>query len=86
MFLEYILNAAPDQIIYDCYQSEEGGRFYREQNRNMLIVADQDFPSEELPENFRWMTLLQLREFLKYNNYLNIQLRSLLAAINIIAD
>lgn len=86
MFLEYILHAAPKQIVYDCYQSEEGGRFYREQNRNMLILADQDFPSENLPENFRWMSLLQLREFLKYNNYLNIQLRSLLAAINIFTD
>ena len=86
LFLEYILNASPQQIIYDCYQSEEGGRFYREQNRNMLIVADDDFPRGGLPENFRWMSLLQLREFLKYNNYLNIQLRSLLAAINIFAD
>jgi oxidase EvaA len=85
MFLEYILHAAPNQIVYDCYQSEEGGRFYREQNRNMLILAGEDFPSEN-PENFRWMSLLQLREFLKYNNYLNIQLRSLLAAINIFAD
>jgi len=82
-FLEYVLAAKPEQVIYDCRQSEEGGRFWREQNRNMLVAADRDFP-EEVPENFRWMPLWQLRELLHFNNYLNIQLRSLLAAVNIL--
>lgn len=82
-FLEYVLGAKPKQIVYDCNQSEEGGRFWREQNRNMLIAADEDFPEDQLPENFRWMPLWQLRELLRFNNYLNIQLRSILAALNI---
>ena len=85
MFLEYVMNAPAEQVIYDCYQSEEGGRFYREQNRNMIIVAKDDFPAEEIPENFHWITLWQLRELLRFNNYLNIQLRSLLAAVNLLA-
>jgi len=83
-FLEYVLAAQPEQIVYDCNQSEEGGRFWQEQNRNMLIVADETFPEQDLPENFRWMPLWQLRELLRFNNYLNIQLRSLLAALNIL--
>lgn len=82
-FLAYILNATPQQIIYDSNQSEEGGRFYQEQNRNILVVANENFPTENLPENFRWLPLWTLRELLRYNNHLNIQLRSLLAAINV---
>lgn len=61
-------------------QSEEGGRFYHEQNRNMIVEADDSF-SEKEPSNFHWMTLQQIGEFLKFNNYLNIQARSLISAI-----
>lgn len=80
-FYDYVANASDELIIYDVLQSEEGGRFYREQNRNMIVVADEDFP-EELPERYRWMTLGQIYQFLKFNNYINIQARSLLSALN----
>ena len=79
-FVDYILNTPKEKIVYDSYQSEEGGRFYHEQNRNMIIEADDNF-SETIPENYRWMTLNQLYVFLKFNNFLNIQARSLLAGL-----
>lgn len=80
-FYDYIMNVAKNQIHTDALQSEEGGRFYHEQNRNMIVEADENFPLE-LPSNFTWMTLGQMYEFLRFNNYLNIQTRSLIAAIN----
>lgn len=79
-FAEYVLNAKPEQIRYDVLQSEEGGRFFREQNRNMIVEAGKDLP-QELPEHYTWMTLNQINHFLKFNNYLNIQARSILSAI-----
>lgn len=79
-FAEYVLNAKKDQIIYDTILSEEGGRFYKEQNRNIIIEADKDFPID-LPPRYTWMTLRQIYEFLRFNNYLNIQARSLLSVI-----
>ena len=79
-FLDYVLNVDKHNIIFDNLQSEEGGRFYREQNRNMIVFAGDEI-SEVLPENYIWMTLNQLNAFIKFNNYLNIQARSLLAAI-----
>jgi len=82
-FLDYVLKAKPEQVVFDTYQSEEGGRFYREQNRNMIVVAGEEIP-DELPEKYIWMTLNQLFTFLKFNNYLNIQARSLIAAISFI--
>jgi oxidase EvaA len=77
------LKASQNQIKYDTLQSEEGGRFYREQNRNMIIEADENFPIQVLP-NYKWISLHQLTIFLKFNNYLNIQSRSLIAAIRFI--
>jgi len=82
-YLEYVLTARPDQIRYDTLQSEEGGRFYREQNRNLIIEADEDFPVE-CPENYQWMTLNQLLLFARFNNYLNIQARSLLSTLRFV--
>jgi oxidase EvaA len=82
-FLEYVLTVEKNKIVFDTLQSEEGGRFFREQNRNMIVVAGDEI-SEVLPENYIWMTLNQLNEFIKFNNYLNIQARSLIAAISFI--
>ena len=79
-FLDYVLNAPAGNIFFDTLQSEEGGRFFREQNRNMIVIAGDEVPIE-LPENYIWITLNQLYAFLKFNNYLNIQARSLIAAI-----
>jgi oxidase EvaA len=79
-FLDYVLDAPEGQVVLDALQSEEGGRFYREQNRNLIIIADDSF-AEELPETYIWMTLNQLHYFNRFNNYLNIQARSLMAAI-----
>ena len=82
-FLHYVLNAKKEQIRIDTLQSEEGGRFYREQNRNMIIEVNVDF-DEDVPSNYTWMTLNQLVTFLEFNNYLNIQARSLISIINFI--
>jgi oxidase EvaA len=82
-FLDYVLHAKPGQVVFDTLQSEEGGRFFREQNRNMIVIAD-DEVLVELPQNYIWMTLHQLYTFLKFNNYLNIQARSLIAAISFV--
>ena len=80
-FYDYIMNARKDQVLIDALQSEEGGRFYHEQNRNLLIEADEDFPLQ-LPERYTWMTLRQIYKFLRFNNYLNIQARSIISALN----
>lgn len=79
-FLDYILNIEKDKVIFDNLQSEEGGRFYREQNRNILVIAGDDFDID-VPDNFLWMTLHQLNLFIKHNNYINIQARNILAQI-----
>ena len=82
-FLDYVLNASKERIYFDTLQSEEGGRFYKEQNRNMIVIAGDEI-SDELPENFIWMTLNQLYIFIKFNNYLNIQARNLIATISFV--
>ncbi|MES2454155.1 MAG: NDP-hexose 2,3-dehydratase family protein [Bacteroidota bacterium] len=80
-FLDLVLEASPESIRYDAMQSEEGGRFYQEQNRNRIVQVGAEFPIE-VPENYTWMTLNQMNTFITFNNYLNIQARSLISAVN----
>lgn len=80
-YLEDILNAPNENIWYSSYQSEEGGRFFREQNLNTIVEVGDEFPID-VDENYCWMTLNQMLSFVTYNNYLNIAARSLLAAIS----
>lgn len=68
------------RILVDSNQSEEGGRFFREQNRNVICEVNDVIPDNP-PDGFIWMTLGQMKEFLRYNNYLNIQIRSLISAL-----
>ena len=78
-FLDYFLNASTQQIRYSAVQSEEGGRYFHFLNRNMVIELE-EFDKIDLPENYIWMTLGQVMEFLKHG-YMNIDARTLLACI-----
>lgn len=80
-YLEQVLNAPKERIWYSSYQSEEGGRFFQEQNLNTIVEVGEEFPIE-VDENYCWMTLNQMLSFVTYNNYLNIAARSLLSAIS----
>ena len=81
-YFNYVLNARKDQIVFDSVQSEEGGRFFQEQNRYMAVMADELFP-DRLEEGYVWMTLYQLLYFIRFNNYINIQARSIIAGIKL---
>ncbi|NOU59226.1 NDP-hexose 2,3-dehydratase family protein [Marinifilum caeruleilacunae] len=80
-YLEYFLGAKTENIWYSTHQSEEGGRFFQEQNLNLIVEVGDEFPID-VEENYCWMTLNQMLSFVTYNNYLNIAARSLLSAIS----
>ncbi len=62
--------------------SEEGGRFYHEQNRNIVLdVAPRQVG--ELPAGYFWLDYKTLNQMVQYNNVLNIQLRNLLSLLEI---
>ena len=78
MFLNVVESASPSSIRFDTRLSEEGGRFYHAESRYMLVEVEDDFPND-VPKEFKWMTLGQLIEFSQFSNHLNIEARCLLA-------
>ena len=73
---------APIRIIFDSYLSEEGGRFYHEENRNVIIEMD-DYSSLDVSnlKEYLWCDFTSLNYLTQVNNCLNIQLRNLISLL-----
>ena len=54
------------------------------EEKELKNVVEINPKAKKLPENFIWMTLNQLYVFIKFNNYLNIQARNLIATISFV--
>lgn len=67
-------------IRFDAFLSEEGGRFYHEENRNVIVEIDKNDLSE-LPDGYFWTTYRVLNRLVQVNNCLDIQLRNLLSVM-----
>ncbi len=75
-YLEYFLPGRASQVIADSLQPEQGGRFYRKRNRNVVIeVAD----TIDVLETHRWVSDHELRDLLRENNVVSMNSRSVLA-------
>ncbi|MBQ73471.1 MAG: NarL family transcriptional regulator [Gammaproteobacteria bacterium] len=79
-FLHLFLNVSSENLRYSSIQSEEGGRFYHEQNQYMVIEISPD-SKIDLKENYIWMTLWQIMELTKHR-YFNIEARNLISCLN----
>lgn len=65
-------------IVFSGLFSEEGGRFYHEENRNVLMQV-QKAEIGSLPSGYFWADYQTLNILIQFNNCLNIQLRNLLS-------
>ena len=78
-YLEYFRNAKPHQIVLDQLQSEQGARFLRKRNRNIIIKVDEEVP---VYEDFCWMTLGQIKELMQHDNLVNMDTRTVISGID----
>lgn len=82
-FVNYFANIKQDQIRMDTYLSDEGGRFYKSQQRHIIIEVSEN-TQLEIPTNYCWMTLAHLNSFARYSIMINIELRSILSCLSFI--
>ncbi len=80
LFLERL--AQGKNIIADTVLSEEGGRFYQEENRNVILLIEKEVLGAAPPE-YVWSDYGTLNILTQVNNCLNIQLRNLLSLLEL---
>jgi oxidase EvaA len=83
--LDRVLRAAPQQVRFDAVLSEEGGRFMHALNRYLVVEDDDLDPDRNLPaevrDDYRWLTMAQLRLLLGHSHYVNVQARTMVACL-----
>lgn len=77
-YLEYFINAERHEVVVDQIQSEQASRFYRKRNRNIIVRVEEEVPV--LPSHC-WMTLGQLKQFMRRDNMVNMDARTVLSCI-----
>lgn len=75
-FLDYFTGARPARVLVDQLQGEQGSRYLRKRNRNVLIEVDDALDGGE---RFRWMTHAELCGLLAMPNLVNMDTRTVLA-------
>ena len=78
-----------ESVVCDVLLSEEGGRFFCEQNRNVIIRLNncpKELQGNGLPKGYFWLNYASLCLLLRANNALNIQLRNLLSLLDFPRD
>ena len=78
LFAEYFDEEENPNIVYAKWQSEDGGRFHLKSNYNMIVEVNED---EELtiPDYFIWVTLFQIKQLLKIENFVGPHIRGIIS-------
>ena len=82
-YLDYFLDLTKSRILIDQLQTEQGARFLRKRNRNMVIETNEKV---YVLDDFCWLTLGEIKRLLKVNNFVNMDARSVIATIPIVDD
>ena len=77
-YLEYFVEHPDSKVIVDQLQTEQGGRFLKKRNRNIIIEVSGDIKVEE---DYYWLTLWQIKQLMKIDNLVNMDSRSVIACI-----
>ncbi|WP_055606347.1 NDP-hexose 2,3-dehydratase family protein [Streptomyces prasinus] len=80
-FLDTVLDAPRERVLFDAVHSEEGGRFLHARTRYVILEADPGLSLADCPD-YRWTALHDTAALLRHSHYLNIQARSILACLH----
>ncbi len=78
LFAEYFDESNNPKIIYAKWQSEDGGRFHLKSNYNMIIEIEEN-KELEIPDYFIWITLYQIKQLLKIENFVGPHVRGIIS-------
>tara|TARA_B110000003_G_C16654588_1_gene535896 strand:+ start:4690 stop:6144 length:1455 start_codon:yes stop_codon:yes gene_type:complete len=82
-YLEYFISEKKSKFLYDQLQTEQGGRFLKKRNRNIVIEVNEDI--KVLPD-FCWLTLGEIKKLLTIDNFVNMDARSVISVIPLVDD
>lgn len=79
-FVDQFLNKA-GYVHLDQLQSEQGTRYFRKRNRNMILEVE-NLGANSAPEDYLWVTVGQLNRLMGHPNLMHLDCRSILGSIS----
>lgn len=79
-YLEQFVAPRAGRVVFDALQSEQGSWFLDKRNRN-IIVEIEDASQVEVLDDFRWISVPQLRAMLLERNLVNMDSRTVLSGL-----
>ena len=78
-FIEYFLGPIVGRILVDQVQSEQGTRYLKKRNRNVIVQLPDDY-SLEHSDDYIWVTVGQLQKLMRFPNMVHLDCRSILGS------
>lgn len=80
-YIEYFFDHPSVHVVYSQLQSEQGSKFYGKRNHNMIVHLKTE-ENIQVYEGYKWITFRQITQLLNFSNIINMDLRSILSALN----
>lgn len=80
-FIEYFLERPFGRVLVDQLQSEQGTRYLKKRNRNIIIQVPDDFQVQH-SEDYKWITVGQLQSLMRFPNLVHLDCRSILGSLS----
>lgn len=77
-YLEYFSQAPAERRLVDQLQTEQGSRFLKKRNRNMIVEVEDEV---SVLDDFRWLTLGEIKRLQGLENFVNMDARSVISCI-----
>src|SRR6185437_14220725 len=77
-YLEYFNGEKKVTVLLDQLQSEQGARFLKKRNRNMIVEVHEDIP---VYDDFCWLTLGQIKKLMHIDNLVNMDTWTVISGI-----
>ncbi len=84
-YIEYFLGGEREDVLYDQLQSEQGTRYFRKRNRNMIVEIPEGTAFEP-DADFIWMTIGQLQRLARHDDLVHLDCRSILGGLSFYAQ
>lgn len=79
LFAEYFEGGGKGKVLVNVVEVEDPGRFYHKTNRCMIVEVSEG-EEIDVPEDYIWLNLCQVKKFLKMDNVVNALARCVLGS------
>jgi len=80
-YYDIVIEQKGAKLIYCAAHNEEGARFWKKSNLNLIVMLNNPFDKRIEGENYKWASLTQIKKISLLNNIINPFVKTILFMI-----